>query len=491
MTSTSIGRLVAAIGLLWFVACGSTASTGAGVVPDPMGAGLDAPAATFSMTPTTAARAGVARGAASRAGAMPAAGSDAAVAASPGAARRPERGPISVGILHVNNDAAASAGVDNGNTFSPRTAFEAFVAAFNDRGGFAGRTIEPVYVEVRSSSVTLQADLQAACSTFTQDNDVAVVLSSVGLFSETFSACLAAAGTPQIAGDYALGDAESLDVASTFYAPATMTVDDRMRALLERTTAAGRLTPDDRIGVVVEACPFNVRAHERTVVPVAERLNLAIVDRVDARCFEGANDIGGLASDMASAVLRFRSSGVSTVVFVSGSVEGNLMLFFGAAAESQGYRPGYALTSASAPAVQEANTPASQLANAFGLGWLPALDTSRPQPLLAAAQRCVADLEAGAGVTPTSPADRYFAFSICDTFGLTAAALERTAGATDVAAVAAAIGTLGAGFEAAAVHGEVTDFAGGRRTGPAQGRLFAWSAACACFEYAGPPFGLA
>ena len=395
-----------------------------------------------------------------------------------------------MGILYTNNDAAPSAGVDNGNTFSARTAFEAFVNMYNRRGGLAGRRIEPVFVELRSSSVSLPADLEAACTEFTQDNRVALVLSAVGLFSESLADCLAKARTPQIAGDYALGDDTSLERSPSFFAPDTMTVDDRMRTLLERATAARRLGPADKVGVVIEGCPYNTRAYTRTVVPTAKRLKLTITDHVEARCFAGFNDFGGLASDMGSAVLRLNSRGVTKVVFVSGSVEGNLMLLFATAAESQGYRPGYALTSAAAPAVQEANTPRAQLANAFGIGWLPSIDSSRSGATLPAARRCAQDLQAGAGVAPASPADRYFAYSICDTFALSDAALSRTSGASDAGSIATAVVGLGTGFAASAIHGEVTDFRNGRRTGPAEGRLFAWSTACPCFDYVGEPFKL-
>jgi hypothetical protein len=401
-----------------------------------------------------------------------------------------DRRPITVGILSTNNDAAPSAGVDNGNTFSTRRAFEGYVAAYNARGGLEGRRIIPVYVELRSSSTTLPADLEAACERFTNDDRVAVVLSAIGLFSDALSQCLAKAQIPQIAGDYALGDTVSLTDAPSFYAVSTMTIDDRMRALLEQAARAGRLAKSDKIGVVIEGCPFNSRAYTRTVVPTARRLGLELADRVDARCFEGFDDFAGLASDMAAAVLRFKRTGVTKVIFVSGSVEGNLVLLFATAAESQGWHPGYGITSAGAPVVQETNTPKTQLANAFGLGWLPTLDTTRPTAEPPAAKGCVQDLRAGVGVEPQTPTDRYFAFSICDTFALYNAALRITLGATDRASIGAAISRIGTSFEAAAVHGGDTNFGGGRRTGPSQGRLFAWSTSCACFDYTGSPFSL-
>jgi hypothetical protein len=140
--------------------------------------------------------------------------------------------------------------------------------------------------------------------------------------------------------------------------------------------------------------------------------------------------------------------------------------------------------------VQEGNTPKTQLANAFGLGWLPTLDTTRATAAPPAAQRCLQDLKAGAGLSPLTATDRYDAFSICDTFALYESALKLTLGTSDAASVVAAISRIGTGFAAAATHGGVTDFASGRRTGPAQGRLFAWSTGCGCFDYTGAAFNL-
>lgn len=402
-----------------------------------------------------------------------------------------DRRPIKVGIVYVNNDeGASSAGVDNDNTFTPRRVYDALVAAYNARGGFADRRITAVFVELRSSSPSLQADIQAACSKFTQDEHVAVVLGGTGLYSESFSECLTKARTPQLTGDYGLGDTQSMQQAPYLFAPASLDIETRMRAVLEHLTAAGRLTAEDRLGVVIEGCTYNQRAFRNGVVPTAKRLGLTIAAETESRCFESIGDLGGLSSDMQAAVLKFRTNDVNKVLFVSGNVEGNLMLFFATSAESQGFRPGYALSSAVIPAVQEANTPKSQLANAVGLGWLPSVDRTRAPASMPAGTRCLRDLKTGSGTTPNSAVDRAYAFTACDAFALYDAALRATLGATDATTVANAITRLGTGFASAAVYGEETDFRSGRRTGPAQGRVFAWSGDCGCFDYTGSPVRL-
>ena len=483
--------------------CGSTVTTAPGAVAPgvaaPVGNGLGAPAPAATGLPSAATVPGAPNGAGGAATTVtsggtssgPVGGGASSGTSSTSTGTAANRSPIKIGIIYVNNDQGASAaGINNGNTFTPRRAYEALVAAYNARGGVAGRHIHPVYVELKSSSTSLKADIQAGCSTFTQDEHVAAVLGGTGIYSEDLSACLAKARTPQLSGDYGLGDNDSLGRAPYLIPAVTLTVDDRVRLMLERLTSAGRLTAKDKLGIVVEGCPFDQRAYTRTVQPTAKRLGLTVAQKVEARCFGDIRDLGGQASDMQGAVLKFETNGVNKVLFVSGSVEANMLLYFATAAESQSYHPGYALTSGAAAAVQEANTPKAQLANAVGLGWMPSLDSSRVPPVLPAGRRCLQDLQKAAGLTPQSPADRVYAFGACDTIGLYDAALRATQGNADVSAVLAAISALRTGFPAATTNGERTDFSSGRRTAPAQGRIFAWSTACVCFDYTGSPVSL-
>jgi len=417
----------------------------------------------------------------------PAARPSAAAKAVPGATA--DRSPITVGILTTNNDAASSAGVDNGNTVTLRRAFEAAVEAWNARGGIAGRRVVPVYEEIASSSSSYSSDLERVCASFTQDRRVALVLSGLGLYAEQFGACLAKAGTPWIPVDYALGDDAALRSSSTLLTPTTVTTDVRAAALLRQLAAVGQLGPGNRLGVVVEGCPFNQRTYERTVVPLARSLGVPVAVDAVSRCFLGISDLSGLAAEMQNAVLRFQSSDVDRVVFVSGAMEGNLVLFFLTAAEAQQFRPRYGLTSAASPVVQEANTPEGQLRNAVGVGWLPELDSTQSKVSRPAQRHCLDGLRRQGLVTSAS-ADRFFAFSACDALALAEALLLRTAGRTDAGAFLGAASALGRGLATTTTYGGGTDFSGGRRSAASTGRLFAWTSRCSCFDYTGPTFPL-
>ncbi|MDX6217988.1 MAG: hypothetical protein QOG99_3572, partial [Frankiales bacterium] len=227
------GLLAAAV-----TGCGSTVTTAPGAVGPgvaaPVDNGLGPPAPAPTGLPSAATVTGAPNGPGGAATTVTSGGTSSGTSGtSTGTAAN--RDPIKIGIIYVNNDqGASSAGINNGNTFTPRRAYEALVAAYNARGGIAGRHINPVYVELKSSSTSLKTDIEAGCNTFTQDEHVAAVLGGTGIYSEDLSDCLAKARTPQISGDYGLGDNDSLRRAPYLIPAVTLTVDDRVRLMLER-----------------------------------------------------------------------------------------------------------------------------------------------------------------------------------------------------------------------------------------------------------------
>lgn len=399
----------------------------------------------------------------------------------PGGTTRPvaDRSPVKVGILVTLNDAQGSAGVDDGSTFTVKKTFQGLVTDWNRRGGLGGRRIVPTYFELRSTSSNFAADLQAACTQFTQDERVDAVLSITGAYSEAFAKCMGT--TPVLAGDYALGDAVALGGTPHYFAPDALTTDRRVLAVLRRYVSRS-----DVVGVIVEDCPYNQRTYEQTFLPEADRLGLNVKDHVRTRCMQSLSDLQSQASDMQGAVLRFRQRGVTKVLFVSGSNEGNLVLLFMTAAEGQSFTPRYAFSSAAGPALQEANTPKRQLANSAVLGWLPALDSSQFTSTTVMEQ-CAAAVQRGAGVSPRSPLDRYQAGAACDLFTLYDAALRATQGQSDPSLIKDALHRVSL-VSAASLEGAVD--LSRRQDGPQRARTVAWVTGCSCFRYTGTSFGI-
>jgi len=175
-------------------------------------------------------------------------------------------------------------------------------------------------------------------------------------------------------------------------------------------------------------------------------------------------------------------------MFVSQAAEANLMNLFSTAAAAQGYSPGYALSSIAAPAVLAQNAPPAQLANARGVGWLPALDTQNPaqSPATATGKRCLDRMKAQ-GIRPTSNADYTNVNGACDAFGLLDALLRATNGDSSAGAIRKVLGTVGARYlSASTVDGRVAFVDG--RVAASTGRLFAF--VNNRFEYTSSPFAL-
>ncbi len=91
----------------------------------------------------------------------------------------------------------------------------------------------------------------------------------------------------------------------------------------------------------------------------------------------GASRRGLLFSQANNAVLKFRSAGVTHVITVP--TGGALPFAFMPSAESQGYRPRYAMNSLEIPAFVDLNVPNAQLKDALAVGWLPTSDVLTPQ----------------------------------------------------------------------------------------------------------------
>src|SRR5581483_7285129 len=78
------------------------------------------------------------------------------------------------------------------------------------------------------------------------------------------------------------------------------------------------------------------------------------------------------AAGIANAELRFAGDRIGQVLFLTDA--GLAALEFMTTANTQHYTPRMALSTTDAPQAQEANAPATQLANVTGIGWAPLVD---------------------------------------------------------------------------------------------------------------------
>lgn len=457
-------------------------------VPQSPGAAAPSTSSDLSVPGTTSSGAVGAVPVTGSTGTVPSTGtSTTTTAITPPTARR-TTGPIKVGVLYTINDAAAPAGIDNGNTFTPARVVHAFVDSYNKSGGFAGRHIEPVYFGLHSYDSNYEGQIGAACSSFTDDNHVAVVISNLQYYSTQLLSCLTKAAVPLVSGDFTGPDRQDERQYPGFITPITMVGEDRFATVVSHLATADWLKTSDKVGVVVEDCPIDQRLYRNGLVPALRKAGVPVASTFDTQCFQSIQDFGAETSQMSNAVVRFRQAGVNQVMVVSQAAEANLVFAFSEVADSQRWYPHYSLSSISIPEALALNAADTQLANMKGVGWLPVLDTQnlKQAPFTPRARECLTRMQKE-GVQPQSNTDYGFVYGPCDSFGLFDAILHATDGDATIAAVIRGTGKVGSSYVSSyTVNGSLRLWNG--RIGPAEGRIFAF--VDGLFRYTSPAFNL-
>ena len=361
----------------------------------------------------------------------------------------------------------------------------AVVAAINAAGGVFGRRVVPVFHD--NSTAQLLADpntaAQSNCTYFSQDKRVAAVVNLlVFLDVDSFRTCMAKAKIPvfaagQITDDVALrqlgGLYLNLAASYTSFTPVLM---QRLKAQgffsgWDVTTSKPNTSPV-KVGLLI----YSAGATERRVGQLfAAALKQAGHTAVDT--FE-YTDVTG--SQMPSAVLKFRSDGVTHVFDYTGAIAQ-----FMTTADRQQYHPRYALVSSQGPRdVIAGHVPNAQLVGAMGTGFCPVCEVPgdkdpNDSPGVPA---CKADL-AKAGIRYEGESRRSalgIAYATCDGLKLIFEAFK-AGGGLGSASLVAGLDRVGKGF--ATARSFRSGISRTRPALPAKVRDFSWNPACTCFAY--------
>jgi hypothetical protein len=388
-----------------------------------------------------------------------------------------------IGVTYINNDQTTQAlGASDPTSISKQNVMRALVRGINARGGMNGRRLQVVEYEWNSQSDNWSQDAATACALFTQDHHVAVVLDTAFGTIGGFRTCLQKSHVLVIQsapeGDESSSAAASLH-ASTF----NLTADRAYPAVLRGLHETGYLTASSKVGVIVESCPEMTDGYQRGVRPVFASLGLKAPLEATVSCTNAFADAGPAASAIGNDVLRFRSAGVDRVMFVSDN-ESVMLLLFATSADSQGYRPGYLLSSNAQAQALRSQLPSAQQPQLHGVGHqtFNDVDGVTPSPT---DDRCKGII-AAAGLRPAAYADYGVLVFECGPFLLLERALSDTDGDASAAALAAAIASLGSAFVAPGLVDGATEFSSTRHDGPARVRAFGYVASCTCMRYSGP-----
>ena len=392
------------------------------------------------------------------------------------------RTPISVGILAQGsaNAAAAALGANYSTSTTGADVARALVRYYNKHGGISGRQIKPVEYIVDVASGSYESEYEAACARFTQDNDVAVAISILAnAYYDNYESCLAKAGVPDITGPTGGTDDHDLAQYPSLISATAPSTNRRFEALMSRFRGDGFLSARSKVGIIVEGCPYNLRAYKTTIEPLAKRYGWS-VERRDVDCLRGFSEAGQFINQVGSAVVPFRTAEVDRVMFVS-NFEGVALLGFENAAHSQGYAPSYALTSTTGGAALAGQFQNDQLKRMRGVGWTPDLDIAARALPSAATKRCRAML-ASEGIQPQSKADDLLDL-VCDQFFVLEAALTKSGGQAERGALAAAFDALGSSHVSPYLIEGASSYRGGKHFGPRLYATWGYQAGCGCMAY--------
>jgi ABC-type branched-subunit amino acid transport system substrate-binding protein len=345
--------------------------------------------------------------------------------------------PVQVGIGVDGNDAAFAAafGATQSQPDEKRVA-EAIVTDINHPGGLAGHRLAPVYAVFDNTSNDWVGQDQAICAAFTQDNHVAAAVRTDDIFGP-LDACLAKAGVPLVLWESVFRPTTWWSAAPGLrYTPDEASGPRVYAALAARMVATGRWTKAARIGLVRYDRNDQADLERDAVRPALKAHGLDLTASEQVHTPASFSDLGSTSSQLASAILRFRQKGIDNVVFMGGDIA----YLFSNAAESQQYRPRYALTSFDFP--NEIPQPA-QLAGAFGVGWEPSYDISTRRAATPGLRRCEKALTGTGAVFDAAGSGRLYI--ACDHLYFLQAAYA-AAGRVGPGALASGISQLRSGF---------------------------------------------
>ena len=398
--------------------------------------------------------------------------------------------PILLGYMGSSSPAGVNAalGTSGGTQETPQDALAYLVRQLNGHGGLAGRSIKMVSAFIDPTSSNYETQAEAACATFTQDNHVAAVLAQEDFYySENFSSCLTKVHVPEIEAITGGVDSATLSKYPLLYSVSAPTVERRFTAMIKGLADKGFLTKANHIGIVVEDCPYNLRAYDKAVGPAFSSRGLTVTKRTIS-CVHGFSDAASGIAAFQNAVLPFAAAKVDRVMFMSG-FESIGLQYFEQQANQQGYHPSYALTSTADAGENNAKLSDSALQRIQGVGWEPDLDSLKLLANSSATQRCRRLFK---GYTPAaSRSNNRYNEMLCELFFSYEAMLLKTNGRSDAQSISAAGSGLGASYVSPLALDGATEYGPGDKDGPKLFGTFGYLKGCRCIGYTGPPRPLA
>ena len=390
---------------------------------------------------------------------------------------------VYIGLVEIRDSTTAmqAAGLKSVATGDQEAQGNAVADYFNSRGGLFGRKIQIVYDNHANANVQAQPNVeaQASCTKFTQDQRVvAVVNTQTGIDTPNYRECLSKAGIPLFGVSISpIDDAALKDARGLFYPVIVPTWNRFAPVFAKRLNALGYFHGWDTANGRASSTPSKLGAYIHDD-PASERSY-----QLAARAFAAIGHAPALVvrwqnyNDASNAVLQFRSAGITHVFGLDAA-----QFLFAVQAESQHYRPRYAVQTGNGPGVaMEANAPAAQNVGALGVGTAPAMDINHALGDITPGGKLCRQIFASHGQNFTGAYfTEAFAYSICDSIRALVAGFQAGSGLT-THAFQSGLGRVGSSFPPAMTFG--SGLSATYPVFPGVGRDIGWQTQCSCYNY--------
>lgn len=398
--------------------------------------------------------------------------------------------PLQLGVFYPNDGGAAYAafGVNQsdaqGGDPSSQVvrALQAMTTDINARGGLGGRKMELVlHGAPLVTNDTWTSQGQAACAKFTEDHRVFAALLMIN-GNLTVSECLADRKVVVLESRNIVYDRHEFDRTGIYVYSARGMNLSRQGPWLEELGRGGYFDKGAKVGVLTIDDETHERSMDEVVRPTLHRMGVAISEVGYLSSLNATADAGHAGAQISNIVLRFKTAGITHVVFWG--TQGVGPFFFPTTAENQNYRPRYGISTQDYPELSRNQGPRAQWRRAVGAGWAGPGDVGLapnwvPDDL---GNRCFKFFtDEGLAVTTGDTANGLL--SLCDSLWFLKAGMDAADAATPQA-FRAAVDSLGNSF--ASAGGTPNTWGPGKHDGAGGVRRFAFDDGCECFKYTSP-----
>lgn len=388
---------------------------------------------------------------------------------------------VGIPIPSDTNAVANTFGINGAGSVAPQDMVSAITNDINRTGGILGRKLVS-YVHPYSLASYIanpsQGDGQI-CTDFRDDHKVFSVL--FNLVDDYLRQCMAAMGAPLVllngnaaylpAADYRAYGGDFL------YGPTAITAERLAALFVKSLVARGFVQPWNILAGGAGASPprlgvIHVDTPEQNAYYGDIAKELAKYGYRFAASFTYARDVNAAFAGTQSAVLKFKSEGITHVFGASA--------FFLQDAKSQQYYPRYAYLPGLGQ-VGAQNVPADEMNGAMSVGWAPTIDVAADQDPgdTPGAKHC-RDVMVRAGLSVASRSDLETMYAVCDALYSFRAALT-AGGAPTVRGLRAGYEALGTRFPPALSFS--VRLGADRHYGIDSVRDIAWNPTCSCLTY--------